>query len=297
MLKDRLLITGGTGFIGSALVRNAVAQNFEVALIQRDSKKIEGLFADVDSTMPVYPASSDGVAQAVVDFQPSSIIHLATCYGRGGESTDEIFSVNYDLPLRLVEKAIENNAQRFLNADTFFVPSLGLPTGLKAYVESKKEFLARAAMLTKKSETKFMNLKIFQAYGEGDRDDKFLPSLVKKLNESESIDLTSGQQMRDFIYVTDVASAFLRLCRFPPRIHQEMNFEVGTGVATSIRDVTIALKEMLGSKTKLNFGALPYRENEIMKSTADVESLISSGWKPKVSIEQGLEAMLASMKK
>ena len=68
-------------------------------------------------------------------------------------------------------------------------------------------------------------------------------------------------------------------------------FEVGTGKETSIKEIILRIKELTQSVTKLKFGALEYRSNEIMKSKANIKALSDLGWAPKITIEKGFKLM------
>ena len=61
-----------------------------------------------------------------------------------------------------------------------------------------------------------------------------------------------------------------------------------------IKEVMLYLKEITNSKSRLNFGAIPYRENELMKSVTDNTALLNLGWTPQNSIKCGLKKCLIS---
>ena len=63
---------------------------------------------------------------------------------------------------------------------------------------------------------------------------------------------------------------------------------LGFGIATSIQDFVKKVAYLSNSKTKLNFGALDYREKEMMQSVADVSRLKQFGWTPKYDLEKGI---------
>ena len=88
----------------------------------------------------------------------------------------------------------------------------------------------------------------------------------------------------DFIYVEDVVEAYWQILRHQDKDLFYHRYEIGTGEVTSIKELAIMAKKLLHSKTRLAFGALPYRENEIMESKANIESLNRLGWIPKFSI-------------
>ncbi len=110
------------------------------------------------------------------------------------------------------------------------------------------------------------------------------------INKQESIDLTKGEQKRDFIYVDDVVSAYLKVLEFTKNSDFSFkSFDVGCGVAVSLKDFASAIKEISNSPTKLNFGALSYREDEIVCSKADIAELTKLGRQPKYSYKDGLK--------
>ncbi len=74
-------------------------------------------------------------------------------------------------------------------------------------------------------------MKIFHMYGPGDSPNKFIPWLIAQLkNNVPKIDLTAGEQTRDFIYIDDVCTAFKTVCDKMDDIPERFaSFEVGTG--------------------------------------------------------------------
>ena len=69
-------------------------------------------------------------------------------------------------------------------------------------------------------------------------------------------------------------------------------YDLGTGEAVSIRKFAETVHSLTGSTTRLLFGALPYREHEIMESRADIIKLANFGWRPKYALVTGLKKMI-----
>jgi nucleoside-diphosphate-sugar epimerase len=110
---------------------------------------------------------------------------------------------------------------------------------------------------------------------------------MEKLVKNEDVDLTPGEQTRDFIYIDDVTNAYETvLSTLPDESFRE--FDVCTGKSISLRDFVETAKTVLHSSSQLNWGALPYRENEIMISKGDAEPLKRLGWTPKYGIKEGI---------
>ena len=104
--------------------------------------------------------------------------------------------------------------------------------------------------------------------------------------------------MRDFVYIDDVIFAYLVLLqKIDSFLDLFIEFDVGSGNPVSIREMVETVHRMTKSRSRLAFGALPYRKNEVMFSNAEVEPLVNLGWSCKTSLEQGLRLTVDSVKK
>ena len=113
-------------------------------------------------------------------------------------------------------------------------------------------------------------------YGPDDNSNKFVEQMIQNIaiKQVDKIDLTYGDQKRDFIYVDDVCKIYLSALKYAYKNNFRYKiFDVGTGIATQIKDFVSQIKSLSNSKTKLNFGTIPYREDEIMCSYADTAEI------------------------
>ena len=104
------------------------------------------------------------------------------------------------------------------------------------------------------------------------------------------MNLTKGEQKRDFIHIDDVVSIYqilLKKVKEKTDFYQE--YPVGSGKAIAIRELVDMIHRLTQSKTILRFGALPYREGEVMFSEAQLDALNLGGWFPKSNLEQSLK--------
>ena len=103
--------------------------------------------------------------------------------------------------------------------------------------------------------------------------------------------MTLGEQKRDFVYIDDVVAGFMliieKACQFGKGYFK---FEIGSGRLISIKDFVLKIKELTrNTATKLNFGAIPYRENEAMLYKIDLDEIKKLGWVCEYSLEDGLK--------
>jgi len=132
-------------------------------------------------------------------------------------------------------------------------------------------------------------LEIF--YEPNDDSSKFCTKIIYDLlNKKSMLNLTLGEQERSFIYVEDVADAFMLLLEYGLTLsHGFYYFEVGSQQNIKLKDFVLLLKKLTNNtNTQLNFGAINYRQHEIMKCSLNLDPLIKLGWKQKYNLVQGL---------
>jgi CDP-paratose synthetase len=285
--RETIMLTGGTGFLGSFVLRLLLKYGYKVIVITRptsDMFRIADLIADKNLMFVEYTGGSKN--KFIETHHPDYVIHTATCYGRNNESEVEIKDANFDLPLCLLKIGVDNGLKGFINTDTFFTEDLGLTGNERLYVKTKKDFLLQARNIV--NGLKIVNLKLEQMYGPADNPNKFIPGMIQRLRTDEVIDLTAGEQKRDFVYVEDVAKAYVLVLENFKTFEKFEEFEIGTGKSHSIKKVMEILQAKLESKSTLSWGALPYRENELMDSVADIEKNSKIKWRAEVDILRGL---------
>ena len=284
------LITGATGFLGGHVVRELTAAGYRLHAITRADSDRRRLQEQIPS-ITFSDSEHLSVEELFATRSFEEVVLLAASYGRGGERPSETLRANVVFPLTLLEQAIATKVPTVIHADTCFTPDYKY---LRSYTLSKKQFVQWGRLLSEGTTTRFINLVLQHPYGPGDRPGKFVPDMIQECLQSTcEIALTPGGQKKDFIYVGDVAAAFRILLEkastLPPGA---VELECGTGSPVSIREFVETIHRLTNSRATLRFGALPYRENEIMISRANPAKLQSLGWQPRVSLEEGLRMTL-----
>jgi len=134
-------------------------------------------------------------------------------------------------------------------------------------------------------------------YGPKDDENKFIYWLINQLKQNvESIDLTSGIQKRDFIYIGDIVKAYETIINNIDNLSNFEEFELGSGNSVKVKEfIELIYTQMQETKTidtKLNFGAIAYRDNENMNMQAKIFKLQTLGWNPETTIENGIKKIL-----
>lgn len=289
------MLTGATGFLGSHLARALVRNHHHVVILKRsfsDCTRLTEVAGDIIS----YDLDTTDLCVPFERHQPfDAIIHTATAYGRRDESDAALLETNVVFPLRLLQASIKYGTSLFLNTDTFSRKALSWQaTYMLGYHLTKKQFAEWGEYLSVMHQTRFVNIRLEHVYGPFDQPTKFIPFVIRQcLRRNVEIALTAGEQKRDFVYVDDVVEAYLALLSESTVLPKGFSeYQVGTGCATSIRELGQKIHTLTQSSAQLKFGAIPYREQEIMCSQADTTALKMLGWKSKVELDAGLAKMI-----
>jgi len=287
----KILLTGGTGFLGSNLLRRLLGLGHELFCIKRETSSLERvkIFKHKIKWFNVETSDFDEI---ISSYKIEGIIHCATDYGRKQFNPIQTIETNLILPLKLLHAAASNNVLVFINTDTV------LDKRVDTYSLSKRQF---SEWLEKYSnDILTINVALEHFYGPFDNDSKFVTYVIRKmLGNEDSIDFTLGLQKRNFVYIEDVIDAFIVLLNNINKLDNSFhNFEVGTEDSVTIKDFVGLVKKLCNNNTTdLNFGAINYRENEVMNTNTNTDKLKSLGWFPKFSLEDGLKNTIDLEKK
>jgi len=274
-----IAITGVTGFLGRHVVQALHAQGWSINAIGRPTSRRD-LLADV----PVRWCDHDDAGLATAVRGATAVMHLATCYGRAGESVAQVLDANLMLPVRLLAAAANAQVERAYLAGTT------LPPHLSAYALAKHQ---AEAWIVRFPTVRTVVFDLQHFYGPGDDVAKFTANVMARCLAGQAVPLTEGSQERDFIYIDDVVaaiSAILADAGVAGRI------EIGSGEAVRVRDFVERVHAQTGRASCLDFGAIPNRPGEPTRLLADTTQLRRLGWQPKVSLEEGIARCLAALK-
>jgi nucleoside-diphosphate-sugar epimerase len=225
----------------------------------------------------------------VVD--PDVVIYAAVEYGHE-KALHEVVRSNVLIPIAFAEALAQKSERYFINVDTFYSKFEGY-SHLSAYTLSKKQAKSYLALISKTLSV--INMQLEHVYGPGDGAQKAITALAQRMvNDEAEIDLTAGEQGRDFVHVSDVVQAFEVVLKSVDQFPRGVTtIEVGTGESIPLRELLTKLRDVAGSSTELRFGKLPYREGEPMNSKADITKLLALGYQPRVELLEGLRSVVS----
>ena len=302
-----ILISGATGYLGSRLVHDLIAKGFQVVALVRSRPVNGSLLSLISDSKALKLLELDPSKRADVWSQFPDIpifVNAATNYGRSGTLLPVVRDANLIFPTELIKGGIAKGLRAFINLDTFFSkqnPYLDV-AGHKDYADTKRAFAS--SLVEFQSKIHLYNLRIEHMYGPNDNLSKFIPWVIQNLSRDDvqSLPLTEGRSIRDFIFVDDVVDAISaqvsrthnQLSAHPPQNYggEMTTFDIGTGIGTEVRSIPIMVKQLTGSRANLDFGAVKGRDGEIHESISDRMFQKFHSWNPQVPLEEGLRRIL-----
>jgi nucleoside-diphosphate-sugar epimerase len=284
----KILLTGGSGFLGSALTISLIEKN-DVFILSRAISKNRRIQNILNKINLLYFENYDQIESIIKTVKPDIVIHTACSYGRKSESLKEIFDANYFYGLAILNSLkIINQKIHFINFDTILSPLTNY------YSFSKNQFSNLGLFISNDSNNKirFLNIKLQHIYGPDDDLEKFSSYIIQSCyNNVDSINLTLGDQKRDFIYIDDVVSAIHIILKNINDLKTNQ-IELGSGKTITIKKFVLTIHKLTKSKSNLCFGSLEYRKDELMYSKANISQLSKLGWFPKYSLKDGIKNIL-----
>ncbi len=285
-----ILITGATGFLGSHLLEEILVKGYDVVVLKRSASnisRIEHLLPKV-TTIDV---NVDGIEAAFRNNAIDIVIHTACDYGRSKSTTSAIVDTNLMFSLQILEQAAIHGVKTFINTGSL------LPKNVNTYSLSKAQFEEWMKLFSKSIQC--VNIRLEHMYGVNDDDKKFVPWLIGKMLDGEDkIKLTSGEQLRDFIYIDDVVSVFTLILRKLEDLPAMSEFDVFSGNLITVKEFILKLaneiEQTFGREIvpRLEFGAIEYRENDVMVPEFNKQPLLDLGWKADIPVSMGIKRIV-----
>ena len=293
-----ILLTGATGFLGSHLLKYLVKKKYKVVILKRSTSDIFRI-TNIINHVTTYDIDKKPIELAFKNHKIDVVMHLATFYGKK-QNYENLIQTNIIFGLNLISLSIKYKIDVFINTDTFFNNKNEIQSHLSEYTTTKKHFFEWLSL--RKDSVKIANMKIHHVYGEKDSDDKFSMWLFHELsNGNKKIKLTTGIQLRDFIYVQDVVKAYEVVMLNHQNFESMQEFNVSTGGKHTVKEFCIMmgheiLKDSQSVKEILLFGAKSDNPDEIMDIDNDNSSLLKLGWKPDFDLVNGIHNMIVNIK-
>ena len=301
---DRVLVTGGAGFIGSHLVDSLVDSGGDVLVVDDFSRgrrehldragssgRLSVVEGDIRSAEDLRP---------VRDFAPDAVFHMAAvhfipyCNAHPQEALD-VNVLGLDALIRAVRHA---PLKTFVFASSGTVYGFGSdpwPETARArpdevYGISKwmgEQIMAR--LHADRPDARTVVARLFNTYGPRETNPHVLPDIMKRMHEGRTIELGNLWPKRDLIFVTDTAAGVVAAAEGGPGLEI---FNVGTGTGTAIQDVLREIEAITGKALDVRQVPERMRDGDGHLISDPRKLMDTTGWKPRHDLESGLRQLL-----
>ncbi len=304
----KVLVTGGTGFIGSHLVRRLVLEDTEVHLFARPESDL-GRIEELIPKLVVWRGDVTdlgSIERCVAKAQPEMVFHLAgdtsgRRWSRDLSELDSSVQVNLGGTLNML-RVLQSAARPPMR----FIRAGGLAEYGEAPVpfdERQREMPVSAYGVSQAATTMFLSalssqltfpvvtLRFAAVYGPGRAEDFFLPSLIVRCLSGEDFEMTTGEQPWDLVYVDDAVDALIRSTTAAIESGEIMN--IGSGRGPTLREIAELVVRKIGSG-RLRVGAVPVVAGDVPRLYCrNDKAKAVLGWQPRVDLDAGLERTIA----
>ena len=299
---QKIVISGATGILGTAVIRCAKKQGFDiVCIVRKDSERARALI-DSDTVDIVQADLKDYNVLTPVITGCDAFIHLAweKTFGNARDDVDaQVRNIQYTLDaVRLAKRmgckvfigagsqAEYGPVQCPLTEDTPVHPESGY--GIAKYTAGRL-----SALLCTQLGIRHNWLRILSVYGPNDAPYTLVSYVINELKNGRSPELTKCEQMWDYLYADDAAQAILAVAQ--RGVHGK-TYPLGSGVPRKLSEYIKIIRDIINPGIELNFGAKEYYPHQPMYLHADITELMQdTGWKPEVSFLEGIKKIVTSL--
>jgi nucleoside-diphosphate-sugar epimerase len=286
-----ILVTGATGFIGSAFIRHALSQDHTIAALTRTGITTPPTLPRHDRLKLIAGSLTEPPLPQLKHFKADACVHLAwiTTPGIYLESPENKWF--RDASLSFLRTIHELGTNHIVGVGTCIEYQItGEPLSEErtpiapptTYARCKNEL--RLALEAEALARGFALAwgRVFYPYGPGEHPDRLCSSIIRKLSRNESVILKTPDSVKDYIYIDDLASAILRTVE--TRFKGTINW--GTGVGVSVREVADTIATSVG-RPDLIVTASTLGKDTFDSVVANSSRLRQLGWTPQMNLKEG----------
>ena len=290
-MKKKILILGGTGFIGYHLAKEALKKGFKVISLSKNKpvkkrylEKVKYIIADI---------ANKNLINKKIKENFDYVVNLAGYV----DHLDKIntFKSHYLGCKNISNFFLKKKIKRFIQVSSSMEYGLARSPQRENFKCEPKSVYGRAKFLStqyllylyKKNKFPVTIVRLYQIFGPYQDLNRFIPVVINSCKDNKDFPCSHGRQYRDFLYIDDLIDAIFLILRNPKATGEIFN--VGSGKPLKIRNI---IKKILSyyRSGKPQFGAIKLRKEEQMKIYPDIFKVqITLNWKPKINFLDGLK--------
>lgn len=287
-MNNKVLVTGGSGFIGKYVTQELIQRGYEVHLISRNPASVAN--AAVVHCVDIF--DQDSLDRLLSREHYENLIHLAWYVGRGCHSSNENIKWLH-ASLHLLESFQQNGGRVFVGAGTiseyeykygYLIEDITPTNPGTLYGETKNSLYKIAKAFSADHGIRFKWPRIFNLYGPGEKLSRLMPSVILNCLNHQDVLVSDCLKYQDYLYVEDTAAGIVDV--FESDIDNAVN--ICSGEPVQLRRIVRTIARLCNYDGEIQWGAVPAAfDNKIV--VGDNDRLQTLGWTQRYSLEDGLE--------
>ena len=286
----KFFITGASSFIGVELCRYLADNGHQViAMSRRENEQLNNIA--LNGNLQVFYADMQNLMERAIDVKADVFVHLAWAGALLGQrDNQELQDGNICFSLECVKLSKRMGCQLYVDAGS--QAEYGIVPGviteetpcnpISAYGKAKFKMFNQSRELTYELGIKYIHLRIFSVYGENDHPNTLIMSSLRKLKANEPIEMRSGGQKWNYVYVKDAARQIgeLALHALADDAFKCEVYNIASNDTRKLSEFVEVMKDITGSKSELHFGGYnPEKDVNLepdMRKTEEIVKLLTN---------------------
>jgi nucleoside-diphosphate-sugar epimerase len=284
-MSDRVLVTGASGFIGQYLVKHFLDESTEVAVVSR-TRMLPG---EPPLACITWAGDASALIDEVCEFSPTTVYHLAAFFLAEHEANQipALVDANVAFGTVILEAARQVNARVVLTGSAWQHCEGADYRPVSLYAATKQALLDVAEYYVDQG-LDVRELTLFDTYGPKDTRKKLVPMLLDAAKSGETLRMSSGRQLIDLLYVTDVVNALVRTAHVPSRDTKAiLRFVARSDRPLTIREFVSVMERTIERPIHVEWGARPDRPREMITNWEFGYRV--PDWSPVVDLALGIQ--------
>ena len=286
------VITGANGFIGTALCKKLSDEGINVIAIVRDKEENITKIKDIPRIKIIYCDLSDfrNLSKYIEDRDIDALYHLAWVGSAGalrGDSDVQIRNIQYTCDT--IKACLEINCKRFIFASSIMEYEIqatmetdAMPSINTLYSSAKVAADYMARTLSGSYGIDYIRAVISNIYGPGETSPRLVNTSLRKMLNNEHCAFSAGNQLYDFVYITDAAQMFI---------------EIGSQKPRPLKEFLCEMRDQVDPKTEIGLGEIPFNGVSLSYKEFDINAVKKdTGYIPEVTFAQGIKNTLEWIK-